>query len=105
MVGNQIALNDVYKAIADPTRRAILDELAARDGQSLFEICGRLVMIHGIGSSRQAVSQHLGVLEDADLVRTRRKGRTKLHWINREPLRAIADRWELESAESEDGSK
>ena len=89
----RLPVNDVYRAIADPTRRVILDELVARDGQSLFDICGRLVMIHGTGSTRQAISQHLIVLEVVGLARTRRKGRTKLHWINRKPLEAIVDRW------------
>ena len=84
---------DIYKAISDPTRRAILDELVDRDGQSLFELCGRLTMKHGIGSSRQAISQHLEVLESAGLVTTKREGRYKFHWFNREPLAAIVKRW------------
>ena len=62
-------MGDVFKALADPTRRAILDELTERDGQTLFEICARLATKHGLGSTRQAVSQHLDVLEDAGLVR------------------------------------
>ncbi len=86
---------EVYRAIADPTRRAILDELVQREGQSLFEICGRLAMKHSISSSRQAISQHLGVLEEAGLVRTQREGRTKLHWFVGEPLKAIVKRWQL----------
>ena len=84
---------DVYRAIADPTRRAILDELADRSGQSLFELCGRLTMKHGINSSRQAITQHLDVLQAAGLVRTRRVGRLKLHWFEGGPLKAIAERW------------
>jgi len=86
-------MDDLYRAIADPTRRAILDELVNRDGQTLFELCGRLIMNHGIGSSRQAISQHLEVLESAGLVRTERRGRYKFHWFNGEPLRAITERW------------
>lgn len=86
-------MDDLYRAISDPTRRAILDELVERDGQSLFELCGRLVMKHGIGSSRQAISQHLEVLEGAGLVRVEREGRYKFHWFNGEPLRAIQERW------------
>ena len=86
-------MDDLYRAIADPTRRAILDELVERDGQSLFELCCRLMMNHGIGSSRQAISQHLEVLESAGLVMVRREGRYKFHWFNGEPLRAIAERW------------
>ena len=88
-------MTDVYRALADPTRRMILDELAKREGQTLFEICGRLAMAHGITSSRQAVSQHLGMLEDAGLVVSERKGRTKLHWFDASPLREITDRWPL----------
>lgn len=86
-------MDDVYRAIADPTRRAILDELVDRDGQSLFELCGRLTLKHGIGSSRQAISQHLEVLEAAELVTVEREGRYKFHWFNREPLKVIAERW------------
>jgi DNA-binding transcriptional ArsR family regulator len=86
-------MDDLYRAIGDPTRRAILDELVERDGQSLFELCGRLVMKHGIGSSRQAISQHLELLESAGLVIVTREGRCKFHWFNGKPLRAIAERW------------
>jgi DNA-binding transcriptional ArsR family regulator len=86
-------MDDVYRAIADPTRRAILDELVERDGQSLFELCGRLIMKHGIGSSRQAISQHLEVLESAGLVVVKREGRYKFHWFNGDPLQAITERW------------
>jgi DNA-binding transcriptional ArsR family regulator len=88
-----VAVGDVYKAIADPTRRAILDELTERDGQTLFEICSRLATKHGLGSSRQAISQHLAALEDAGLVRTRREGRYKFHHVDASPLREIAERW------------
>ena len=93
-------MGDVFKALADPTRRKILDELAERDGQTLFEICSRLATKHQLGSSRQAISQHLGVLEDAGLVESRREGRYRFHNLNREPLERIADRW-LERDESE----
>ncbi|MFE9773769.1 ArsR/SmtB family transcription factor [Streptomyces sp. NPDC005931] len=85
--------DDVFKALADPTRRHILDELAQRDGQSLFEICARLATRHGVGMSRQAISQHLAVLEAADLVRTRREGRYKFHDLNTDPLERIVTRW------------
>jgi DNA-binding transcriptional ArsR family regulator len=84
---------DVFKALSDPTRRAVLDELTDRDGQTLFELCGRLAMKHGLGSSRQAISQHLEVLESARLVETRREGRYKFHHINTDPLRPIVSRW------------
>ncbi|MFD5200068.1 ArsR/SmtB family transcription factor [Streptomyces sp. NPDC058375] len=85
--------DDVFKALADPTRRLILDELVERNGQTLFEICGRLVAKHGLGLSRQAVSQHLAVLETAGLVITRREGRYKFHDLNTEPLEHIVSRW------------
>ena len=86
-------MGDVFRALADPTRRAILDELADRDGQTLFEICTRLMARHGLDLTRQAVSQHLDVLEDAGLVVTRREGRYKFHAIDREPLAHLVDRW------------
>jgi DNA-binding transcriptional ArsR family regulator len=86
---------DVFKALADPTRRAILDELADRDGQTLFEICTRLITKHGIDSSRQAISQHLDVLEAAGLVRVRREGRYKFHDLDTAPLGEIAERWPI----------
>ncbi|HEV7651462.1 MAG TPA: metalloregulator ArsR/SmtB family transcription factor [Actinophytocola sp.] len=86
-------MGDVFKALADPTRRTILDELADRDGQTLFEICSRLTTRHGLGSSRQAISQHLDVLEAAGLVETRRDGRYKFHYINTGPLEPIVERW------------
>jgi DNA-binding transcriptional ArsR family regulator len=84
---------DVFKALADPTRRTILDELVDRDGQTLFEICSRLITKHGIDSSRQAISQHLDVLEEAGLVMVRRQGRYKFHDLNTAPLGEITQRW------------
>jgi len=86
-------VGDIYRALADQTRRTILDELTDRDGQTLFEICTRLTMRHGIGASRQAISQHLAVLEEAGLVRTSRSGRYKFHSIDPSPLREIGERW------------
>jgi DNA-binding transcriptional ArsR family regulator len=86
-------VGDVFKALADPTRRLVLDELQDRDGQTLFELCTRLVSRHGVGSSRQAVSQHLDVLEAAGLVVRRREGRYTFLHLDTTPLRAIADRW------------
>jgi DNA-binding transcriptional ArsR family regulator len=88
---------DIYKALADPTRRVILDELQERTGQTLFELCTRLITKHGLSSSRQAVSQHLDVLEAAGLVHTRREGRYKFHHLDTAPLRAIVERWHLPS--------
>ena len=89
------AVGDVFRALADPTRRAILDELQDRGGQTLFELCTRLVARHGVGSSRQAVSQHLDVLEEAGLVVTRREGRYKFHDLDTTPLRAVLQRWRI----------
>jgi DNA-binding transcriptional ArsR family regulator len=86
-------VGDVFKALADPTRRKILDELVESHPQTLFEICTRMTMRHGINSSRQAISQHLAVLEDAGLVRTERQGRYKLHFLDPTPLNAISTRW------------
>ena len=87
--------DEVFKALAEPTRRAILDELADRDGQTLFELCARLTMKRGISSTRQAISQHLDVLEAAGLVRTRREGRYKFHDLDTTPLRNLAQRWPI----------
>jgi DNA-binding transcriptional ArsR family regulator len=86
-------VGDVFKALADPTRRTILDELSERDGQTLFELCSRLATKHGLASSRQAISQHLAVLEEAGLVATRKEGRYKFHDIRTGPLEHMADRW------------
>ena len=91
-------VGDLFKALADPTRRAILDELTERNGQTLFELCGRLVMKHGVSSTRQAISQHLDVLEAAGLVTTRRDGRYKFHDLDTAPLDAIAERWPAQKA-------
>jgi DNA-binding transcriptional ArsR family regulator len=86
-------MGDVFKALADPTRRRILDELTERNGQTLFEICSRLATKHQLGSSRQAISQHLEVLEAAGLIQATREGRFKFHYLNTQPLEHIADRW------------
>jgi DNA-binding transcriptional ArsR family regulator len=95
-------MGDVFKALADPTRRKILDELTERDGQTLFEICARLATKHGLGSSRQAISQHLAVLEAAGLVVSRKEGRYRFHDLDTRPLHTIVERW-LEPRRTEDG--
>jgi DNA-binding transcriptional ArsR family regulator len=77
----------VFKALADPVRRELLDTLRARSGQTLAELCG------GRGMTRQAVSKHLAVLEGANLVATERRGREKLHYLNPVPIQEITDRW------------
>jgi DNA-binding transcriptional ArsR family regulator len=77
----------LFKALADPSRRKLLDLLHANDGQTLNELCEHLDM------TRQAVTQHLDVLEAASLVATVRRGREKLHFLNPVPLQEIYDRW------------
>jgi DNA-binding transcriptional ArsR family regulator len=84
---------DVFEALAAPARRAILDELHERDGQTLFELCARLAMKHDLGLTRQAISQHLDVLESVGLLTTRREGRYKFHYLVTGPLKTIAERW------------
>jgi DNA-binding transcriptional ArsR family regulator len=86
-------MTDLFEALAAPARRAILDALSERDGQTLFEICARLAMKHDLTLSRQAISQHLDVLESAGLLRTRREGRYKYHYLDTTPLNAIVKRW------------
>jgi DNA-binding transcriptional ArsR family regulator len=98
---NVAAVGDVFKALADPTRRVILDELLERDGQTLFELCSRLTNQHGLGSTRQAISQHLDVLEAAGLVTTRREGRYKFHDIDTAPLGEIVERWSISDREGD----
>jgi DNA-binding transcriptional ArsR family regulator len=83
----------LFVALADPTRRRILDELTQKDGQTLFEICTRLTMKYQVGSTRQAISQHLDVLEASGLVTTSRDGKYKFHYVNTEPLRNLTRRW------------
>jgi DNA-binding transcriptional ArsR family regulator len=87
------SVSDVFEAIATPARRAILDELVERDGQTLFELCSRLTMKHQLALTRQAISQHLEVLESAGLVTTVRKGKYKLHFLHTAPLKMIVERW------------
>jgi DNA-binding transcriptional ArsR family regulator len=77
----------VFKALADPTRRKLLDRLHADNGQTLGELCERLAM------TRQAVTKHLVLLEAANLVATVRRGREKLHYLNPVPIHEIAQRW------------
>lgn len=84
---------DVFRALDDETRRLVLDELAASDGKTLFEICSLLTTRHDLSLTRQAISQHLGVLESAGLVVTERRGRSKFHYFNPEPLAEITGRW------------
>ena len=80
-------MDDVFRALADPTRRELLDRLRAENGQTLGELCKRLDM------SRQAVAKHLALLEAANLVATVKRGREKLHYLNPAPIGEIYDRW------------
>jgi DNA-binding transcriptional ArsR family regulator len=80
-------MDDVFKALADASRRELLDRLHADNGQTLNELCVRLDM------TRQAVSKHLGILEEANLIATVKQGREKLHYLNPVPIHDIAERW------------
>jgi len=80
-------MDQVFKALADASRRELLDQLRADNGQTLNELCGRRDM------TRQAVSKHLGILEEANLVATVKHGREKLHYLNPVPIHDIAERW------------
>jgi DNA-binding transcriptional ArsR family regulator len=93
MVAYTRRVDAVFKAISDPTRRILVEELAERDEQTLFELCVRLISRHGTDVSRQAVAKHLDVLEAAGLVHVRREGRYRLHTLDRSPLRAARDEW------------
>ena len=86
---------DLFEALAAPARRAILDELHDRDGQTLFELCTRLTMRRRMTLTRQAVSQHLAVLEDVGLVTTRREGKFKFHYLDTSPLSELTSRWSV----------
>src|SRR5690349_3484774 len=82
-----MAAYDVFRALADPSRRALLDRLNERNGQTLRELCA------GLDMARQSVSKHLAVLEAANLITTVRRGREKLHYLNAAPINEIAERW------------
>ena len=96
-----IAVESLLKAIADPTRAAILDGLVERNGQTLFEICARLASNGASSASRQAISQHLTVLEEAGLVATQRQGRYKFHYVDTSPLADIQRRWPAKTTKTE----
>jgi DNA-binding transcriptional ArsR family regulator len=82
-----MSMDAVFKALADPIRRQLLDSLHARDGQTLNELCD------GQAITRQAVTKHLAVLEEANLVVALRRGREKLHYLNAVPIHEIGERW------------
>lgn len=81
------AVDGVFRALADPSRRALLDTLFVRNGQTLSELC------EGRGMTRQAVAKHLAILEAANLVASVRRGREKLHYLNPAPIHEIGERW------------
>src|SRR6188768_4003317 len=85
-------MDDVFRALADASRRELLDRLYAHNGQTLSELCARLAET-GTSMTRQAVSKHLAILEGANLVATVRRGREKLHYLNPVPIHEIAERW------------
>ncbi|TSE13674.1 helix-turn-helix transcriptional regulator [Mesorhizobium intechi] len=82
-----MSMDAVFRALADPTRRQLLDNLHARNGQTLNALCAQMDM------TRQAVTKHLAILEEANLVTTLRKGREKQHYLNPVPINEIAERW------------
>lgn len=86
-------LDAVFHALADSTRRTILQELSKRDDQSLFEICVRLAEEHGLSLKRQSISKHLAVLEEAGLIQTSWQGRTKLHSTSLSSVTHLVTRW------------
>src|SRR5262245_57825816 len=85
-------MDEVFRALADASRRELLDWLHSRNGQTLNELCARLAET-GSRMTRQAVSKHLTILEEANLIATVRRGREKLHYLNPVPIHEIAERW------------
>lgn len=80
-------MDEVFRALADGSRRELLDRLRADNGQTLGDLCDRLNM------TRQAVSKHLGILEEANLIATVKRGREKLHYLNPVPIHELGERW------------
>jgi len=87
LVAYYLAMDEVFKALADASRRTLLDRLHDQNGQTLGELCD------GLDMTRQAVTKHLGILEEANLVTTIRHGREKLHYLNPVPIHQIGERW------------
>src|SRR5919197_535383 len=92
-------MDAVFRALADPSRRRLLDSLNARNGQTLRELCSELAM------ARQSVSKHLAILEDANLVTTVRRGREKLHYLNAAPINDIGERWPTRRSRAATGAR
>jgi len=88
-----VELDLLFRALSDPTRRRLMDELTERDGQTLFELHVRLITWHGASLSRQALSKHLAALEEAGLLRTEWRWRSKHHFLQREPIRRAWEVW------------
>jgi DNA-binding transcriptional ArsR family regulator len=82
-----LSMDAIFRALADASRRQLLDRLHSRNGQTLNELC------KGLNMTRQAVTKHLAILEDANLVASMRRGREKLHYLNPVPIHEIAERW------------
>ena len=83
----------IFDALADPTRRLMLDELSERKEQTLYELTARLIMRHEVAISRQALAKHIDLLERAGLVSSEKRGKYRLLVFNDEPLRTVMDRW------------
>lgn len=90
MISNKDA---IFKALADSTRRLILDELSERNELTLYELTARLIMKHNLSISRQAIAKHLSVLEDAELIQSKRKGKYRVIIFNNQPLKNLLKGW------------
>lgn len=85
--------DEVWIAIADPTRRLILDELSERNEQTLYELTARLIMRHNVAISRQAIAKHIAVLEKAGLVHSEKRGKYRLLIFDKTPIEQLMQRW------------
>ncbi|MCM3781955.1 metalloregulator ArsR/SmtB family transcription factor [Neobacillus mesonae] len=85
--------DSIFKALADSTRRLILDELSERNEMTLYELTTRLIMKHDLSITRQAIAKHLSALEDAGLVKSEKKGKYRVIIFNKEPLRNLLKGW------------
>ncbi|MBN6889848.1 DNA-binding transcriptional ArsR family regulator [Cytobacillus horneckiae] len=83
----------IFKALADSTRRLILDELSERNELTLYELTARLIMKHNLSISRQAIAKHLSALEDAELIKSKRKGKYRVIVFNNQPLKNLLNGW------------
>lgn len=83
----------IFKALADSTRRLILDELSERNELTLYELTARLILKHNLSISRQAIAKHLSALEDAELIKSKRKGKYRVIVFNNQPLKNLLNGW------------